>query len=155
MEKRFEQFGNSEKSIFSFRREEIAVENQIRSILSENGQIAGKMSGQVTGIVSKTQTEVSELWVKFINLLKSAIRGFFIIAATVIVIILLLSVFIPRALVKPLKKAIDDLRDSSHQVSLVSDDSYHASQRLAAGASEQASSLSQTSASLKGIADKT
>ncbi len=153
--KRFEQFGNGEKSIFSFRREEIAVEDQIRGILSENGQIAGKMRDQVTQIVSKTQTEVSDLWIKFIHLLKAAIRGFFIIAATVIVIILLLSAFIPRALVKPLKKAIHDLKESSHQVSMISEDSYRAAQHLAAGAAEQSSSLSQTSASLKGIADKT
>jgi methyl-accepting chemotaxis protein len=155
VEKRLNEFGSGEKSIFSVRRAEIAVEEQIRGILAENGKTAEKMNGHVSIIVMRTQKEVSALWEQFMALIKSLMKGIIVINAVVIAVIILFSAFIPKSLIKPLKKAICDLDDSSHQVLLISGNSQNASQMIAAGAAEQSSSLNQTSASLKEIADMT
>lgn len=67
----------------------------------------------------------------------------------------LLSFFLIRSIVKPVKRIIDGLSDGAEQVTAASKQVSLSSQVMAEGASEQASSLEETSASLEEMASMT
>jgi methyl-accepting chemotaxis protein len=67
----------------------------------------------------------------------------------------LLSFFIIRSIVNPIKRIIDGLSEGSEQVASASGQVSSASQQLAEGASEQAASLEETSSSLEEMSSMT
>ena len=70
-------------------------------------------------------------------------------------VLILLSIFVVRSIVKPLKKAITELSAGTEQVAMASNQVFDGSNYLAEAASEQAASIEETSSSLEEMTSMT
>ncbi|MFW6263564.1 MAG: methyl-accepting chemotaxis protein, partial [Thermotogota bacterium] len=114
---------------------------------NQTSEALEQVKGYLDDIVDTTKRNVmtDEVMLNLANQSQTILIVFSLIAIGVGIF---LAIVIARSISKSLEKVIDNLSDSSAQVTQASQELSSASQQLAEGSSEQASSLEETSATL-------
>jgi hypothetical protein len=109
----------------------------------------------VTLPVKEFKQPVRDLENRAEAIFSSQVRSLLIISGICIVLAILVGYFFSRRLSNQISRNIENLRESSRQLSSASNQLSSSSQKLAEGSSEQASSLEETSSSLEEMSSQT
>jgi methyl-accepting chemotaxis protein len=117
---------------------------RLDAIEAEVASTAREMAKNVDQILDTAQTEMrssqtkGKLWTQ-------------IVLIAMVMLAAILSFFLTRSIIKPIRKVVEGLEDASQQLEASSFEVASASQTMAEGASEQAASLEETAASMEEI----
>jgi len=109
----------------------------------------------VTLPVSEFKEPVRNLEQRAEAIFSAQVTNLLIISGICIVLAIVIGYFLSRRLSNQISRNIDNLRESSRQLSSASNQLSSSSQKLAEGSSEQASSLEETSSSLEEMSSQT